>query len=932
MQRQIAADDKLNHKLFTPKTPGGLAPVEDPLHVLNYKPTKPKVAGLSSKQTLPEQMTSSELAGWGWKKEKSASGATVYKKGRNTLSVNNDGQATYTNTSTGHEIKQHVAITDHKVAAPPAGHVSGTGIFKVPTNNPVKHHEPKHAGAGFAADTNAKAAHGLGMAQTVHTTKTVTVPVEHTVTSYVKVPDQRSVTPGSAHDDLMAKVHHGEGMEKQEQQTYHTEKRTTTYTTYETKTVPETYTVPAGASAPTSTTSYAPAPPPPSPEGSSARPSDWHAHTASQLEDRRTGQTVVVDGKTYKDATVNTFKDGTSTFQEHGKTIGYDGAGKPDSPASAVSVDRSSGSPTVSVKLEHHQNNQGLSAAANAQSSADVQDARASAHPTYTGKAVVKETSYLKNGDTLTTTASGAEIETTQDGHSYTVKKAPEQKTAEINNGSPMGTDAHDRYAPAYTGGAKPVKVEHLKNGATLTTTASGAEIETTASGHSYTVKKAPAHATSYNPNYDVGGNMVTPDPQPQNDQTQTPAATATSTDAGDLNQRGLAHSSASTPTTQVSTPEQPAAAVNNSYDVGGNMVTPGAQPQNDQTETPAASPAAAGQTAAIDSTAADPGDLDQRGLIHPTNHTPESAAATPSSDPSLAANNSYDVGGSQVTPSPVYTDAHDRLAGAYTGGAQPVKVEHLKNGATLTTTATGAEIETTAAGNSYTVKKAKHAAAVPTSTDDTPSATATITSGFGTDGTNDMSQPNRGAAADWQKQDTPATPAPETPAPAANNSYDVGGAMVTPTVITPTATPTPPATPAPDTSDPVADDSPQRGLAQTADPAPVPAASSDTTVTPPADKLGLLKRARARYHSVTDNNDSSPVSADNLDETTKTPPASGAFVNSIKPNVDIKPSITLPPTSLSTNPVPGLSSLNLSSVADPTASAPGHIRPGSQL
>jgi len=62
---------------------------------------------------------------------------------------------------------------------------------------------------------------------------------------------------------------------------------------------------------------------------------------------------------------------------------------------------------------------------------------------------------------------------------------------------APTTPDAVARYEtensspPAYTGGAEPVKVEHLNNGGTLTTTATGAEIEQVP-GHSAYQVKAP--------------------------------------------------------------------------------------------------------------------------------------------------------------------------------------------------------------------------------------------------------------------------------------------------------------------------------------------------------------------------------------------------------------------------------------------------------
>jgi hypothetical protein len=83
-------------------------------------------------------------------------------------------------------------------------------------------------------------------------------------------------------------------------------------------------------------------------------------------------------------------------------------------------------------------------------------------------------------------------------------------------------------------------------------------------------------------------------------------------------------------------------------------------------------------------------------------------AAATPAPAPTPAAPPSDAVSRYLANNTPAATTSSTPdLSRAYQGGAKPVSVKELKNGGVLTTTASGAVVETTAEGNSYTVKKA---------------------------------------------------------------------------------------------------------------------------------------------------------------------------------------------------------------------------------
>lgn len=319
-QRRVAADAALNSKLFSQRTPLGVAAVSDPLHALGLT-EKPKVKGLSKDQTLPKNVTTAQLSGWGWTEKNG-----VWTKGGNTLHIAANGQATYTNNASGHAIKQTVTVVEpKKTAAAPSAHTANhTAVHTHIEDKPAK-----HVVGSSNSETNAKVNHAEGMAgympsHTVHTTKTVYVPVTTTTTEYVKVPDYRAVTPQSQHADLMAKVRHSEGMEKEVIDGYHTEKRLVTTTTLQKEVVPENYTVPAGATTTTYTSVPAVPPPPPPPlEASSARPENWKSHSTTDLQNRQTGQKVIINGRTYNNVVVNTFKDGSKDIQQDGKTIGY---------------------------------------------------------------------------------------------------------------------------------------------------------------------------------------------------------------------------------------------------------------------------------------------------------------------------------------------------------------------------------------------------------------------------------------------------------------------------------------------------------------------------------------------------------------------------------------------------------------------------------
>ena len=392
-------------------------------------PAKPTVPGLKESQILPSNATTSQLIGWGWKPGKpNAFGEATWTKGGNTLSISASGTGTYINNSGGKAHGEIVTILDPQNLRS-AGHAGTSGsstgqssivlktTSKSKTTTKTSQTDDRfgnHPTGGLATGSKVGPApptvqlvpyktSGPVAHDSAHIYKTETGVAYHGATG---------VTKTIFMDGAASFVKDGKVIATEPAGT-------------------ETVLLPAKAHSASAAPVYAapvyvPPPPPPPLRVTSARPANWDTHTTSDIEATETNQTLTLGGHTYKNVTVIRFTDGKATFQVNGKIIGY---GETGTSSGDGQSDDSTGT-TVKPK-----------AAGNKTSSDSFDDDRA------------KQASLIE-------------------------KSAPAEKTVNL--------------AKVYEGGAQPVSAVRLKSGAILTTTATGAVVETTTAGNSYTVKAAP--------------------------------------------------------------------------------------------------------------------------------------------------------------------------------------------------------------------------------------------------------------------------------------------------------------------------------------------------------------------------------------------------------------------------------------------------------